>query len=169
MGTLKGIKKGFDIARYYSKDKRYKVIKFEDLLTSTELTMSLLADWLKISYKACFLEPTILGYPWDGNSSSDQIFSAVSKNPIGRAHGVLRQNEIELTELLLRHDCQFFGYSFNKKEMSTAKAIYLKLLEFHIKPKIAFLRKYLRKIRRIHKYPYYFRVLCRNIFNRRYH
>ncbi len=159
--TLKGIKKGFDIARYYYRNKQYRVVKFEDLIMQTDYVMRSIAKWLNIPYKACMLEPTILGIPWGGNSSSDEKFSTVSKKPIGRAKGVLSRTEIQLTEVLLRGQSEFFGYPSNTSGISKSKEVYLKTLQCFLWPQIVLIRRVVQKICRVKRYPYYLRVVLR--------
>lgn len=163
--VIKNIKKSFDVVRHYYTNERYMVIKYEEIVLNTKKTMHLLAEWLGISYTPSLQEPSILGHPWTGNSSSDQSFSSISKNPIGRAQGVLNQKEIDFIELILRDDYKFFNYPLEKKKFSSMKIIYLKLIYYYILPINRLAMKYLQKLKRIHRYPYYFKVLGRFIFN----
>lgn len=163
--VIKSIKKSFDVARHYYKDERYMVIKYEEIVLNTKKTMKLLSEWLEISYTSSLLEPSILGHLWTGNSSSDQSFGTISKNPIGRARGVLNKREVDLLELTLKNDYQFFDYPLKKRKFPSTKKIYLKLIYYCILPINKLALKYLKKLMKIHRYPYYFKVLGKFFFN----
>lgn len=99
---------------------QYLVIKYEDLLTSTQVTIQEIADFLEIEYKDSLLKPTLLGKAWGGNSTSDQSFQTVSLNPLHQWKKDITDLEIHLVNRCLIPAVQEFDY-----EMLTPRNSYM--------------------------------------------
>lgn len=60
----------------------YKVIRYEDLVENPEKVILDLTEFLNIRHSKHLLEPTFLGKPWSGNSTSDNVFNTLDKRPL---------------------------------------------------------------------------------------
>jgi len=56
------------------------LVRFEDLLSNTELVMQEISDFLNISRHDNLLSPTFLGMPWKGNSSQKRNYKGVNSS-----------------------------------------------------------------------------------------
>lgn len=63
-------------------DKRYHVLKYEDLVKDPESSLTKISEFLNISYESILEEPTIMGKDWKGNSTTtgEQFSGISSKN-----------------------------------------------------------------------------------------
>ncbi|MFW9805154.1 MAG: sulfotransferase [Candidatus Thorarchaeota archaeon] len=97
---------------YHNSDvlrESYLVVKYEDLLTSTEEKMREIASFLNLEFHPAMLVPTTLGRDWKGNSSRGLQFSGVStKN--------LEIWKEEISHLEVFYVNQLFGYIMAKFE-----------------------------------------------------
>ncbi|PZD73806.1 hypothetical protein C1752_01743 [Acaryochloris thomasi RCC1774] len=90
--------------------KNYLVIRYEDLLTSTQEVMQQIADFLNIKFSESLIQPTLLGKPWGGNSSSNQAFQKISLSPLHTWKENITDLEIQLVNKMLLPAVQEFGY-----------------------------------------------------------
>jgi hypothetical protein len=56
----------------------YKVLRYEALVAESRVTMEDVADFLDIAWSDVLLEPTMLGEPWAGNSTTGEDFDGIS-------------------------------------------------------------------------------------------
>jgi hypothetical protein len=89
---------------------RYHVLRYEDLLTETEARMREVATFLDLPFRDSLLEPTLMGEPWGGNSSSDKKFLGVSRDPLTRWKDHVTDIEIRVVNRLLGPVLERFGY-----------------------------------------------------------
>lgn len=89
---------------------KYKVIRYEDLVKAPREVMEQVADFIQIEFVQALLEPTVMGMPWIGNSSSDRGFEGVSTEPVVRYQHEIRPLETALINLLFSHVLVDYGY-----------------------------------------------------------
>jgi hypothetical protein len=85
----------------------YLVVKYEDLLTSTEEKMKEIASFLDLEFHPAMLVPTSLGEDWKGNSSRGLQFSGVSTKNLD-----IWKDEISHLEVFYVN--RMFGYIMDK-------------------------------------------------------
>ncbi len=90
--------------------KDYLVIKYEDLLLSTDSMMQQLSDFLDIKFADSLMQPTLLGQSWSGNSSSNQSFEDISLSPLHQWKDDITDLEIHFVNQMLLPAVQEFGY-----------------------------------------------------------
>lgn len=71
----------------------YMAIRYEDLVSDTEATMGRVADFLDIPFRETLLEPTMLGMPWRGNSTT------MPSRHSGKGSGVRKQGVNDTTDV----------------------------------------------------------------------
>jgi hypothetical protein len=57
---------------------KYKVIKYENLVSSPKEVVTGLCDFLNLEFCETLLKPTYMGDPWSGNSTTDSEFTGIS-------------------------------------------------------------------------------------------
>lgn len=106
-------KLGMELAKYNARrygENSYLIIRYEDLVADTKATMKKICDFLKIEYKDCLLEPTVLGMPWKGNNFRGDQFDKPSVTNVNRWKDRISEHEARVIEYYfydLMHD---FGY-----------------------------------------------------------
>jgi len=101
---------------YYNLDRNeqvlddYLVIRYEDLVLSTQETMQQIADFIDIPFCDALLTPTLMGEPWGGNSTSNRAFSGISKAPLERFKSEITDIEIRMVNGWLQPVLDRFGY-----------------------------------------------------------
>lgn len=88
----------------------YPVIRYEDLLTDTEGTMRIVATALNLEFSESLLQPTVMGRPWSGNSSSRDAFRGVSTAPLEQWKSHVTHLEIDLVNRMMGPVVERFGY-----------------------------------------------------------
>ena len=88
----------------------YEVVRYEDLLCESEETMRGVAHFLDLPFSESLLEPTLLGEPWGGNSTSDQTFDGISRDPLTRWKEHITDLEIRIVNQLLAPVLDRFEY-----------------------------------------------------------
>lgn len=88
----------------------YLVIRYEDLLTSTEATMRKVADFLNFKFTEELLVPTLMEEPWGGNSSSGKSFTKISSTPLKNWENQINDFEIHLINSFLTPALEQLGY-----------------------------------------------------------
>lgn len=76
--------------------ENYLIIKYEDLLLSTEQIMDKIANFLEIEFTDSLLTPTVMSEPWGGNSSNNGKFTKVSSKPLNKWKNQINDLEIQL-------------------------------------------------------------------------
>lgn len=89
---------------------RYHVIRFEDLVGESDVTLGRLREFLGISDSKTMKVPTILGQPTKGNSFEGFDFSALSSRNIGRWKSRITQQEAAIIEFHFGETMDMFGY-----------------------------------------------------------
>ena len=98
----------------------YKVIRYEDLLTSPELVLNDLCNYLDIEFNKSLLSPTLLGEPWQGNSSSGKKFTNISTKNINTWQDQITSFEINVINILFSHILEDYNYT----RQTSKKSIY---------------------------------------------
>lgn len=96
----------------------YFIVKYEDLLKSTEDVMHEIANFLEVDFLEDLLKPTLLGNTWVGNSTSNQKFQNVSLTPLNQWKEDINNLEIHLVNQFLMPAVQEFGYEMLKPSHS---------------------------------------------------
>ena len=123
--------------------QNYLVVKYEDLLVSTEETMKKVANFLGIKFTNILLTPTIMGEYWEGNSSSQKSFNKISSSPLRKWESQINDLEIELVHDFLSPVLDKFNYERFKSRNSKFFPIPGENLEAYIKNRaISILRPY---------------------------
>lgn len=89
---------------------RYLVVRYEDLVNNTRAVMSQVSDFLHIRFTGNLLAPTVLGTPWQGNSTSDMPFSGVSGHPLTAWKESINDFEVHLVNRIAGPVLQEYGY-----------------------------------------------------------
>lgn len=89
---------------------RYLIIRYEDLLTSTESVVQKITDFIGIDFTDILLKPTLMGEIWGGNSTSGNSFKNVSSAPLESWKSQITDLEIRLVNNLLEPVTVRFGY-----------------------------------------------------------
>lgn len=112
---------------YYwlEKNKRlypnYLVIKYEDLLLSTEVTMKKIADFCEIIFEEVLLKPTYMGESWEGNSTRNEKFSGVNASFIDKWKEDILPIESHIINNAFSHIVKEYGYDEFSMEGSILK------------------------------------------------
>ena len=116
---------------------KYKIVKYEDIVQKTKLTMEELCVFLGIKFENILLNPTILGINWQGNSSHNVKFKSVSSNHVDNwKSGQISEDDLMVIEYLLSDFMDYFGYEKYydlKKSFLASKIHYQKLIHYHNK------------------------------------
>lgn len=91
--------------------KEYKVIKYEDLISNTEVAMKDLCDFLELEFEPILLQPTFLGQPWGGNSTTKKSFSGVSKIGIEGWKSAIQPTELYFIDKSMGNIINEYGYT----------------------------------------------------------
>lgn len=97
---------------------RYKVIRYEDLVKTTSEVMERVADFIQIEFVEALLEPTVMGRPWMGNSSSNDSFEGISTKPLVKWQQEINPLEARLVSLLFAHILDDYGYEPRRENRS---------------------------------------------------
>jgi len=95
----------------------YKVIRYEDLISEPKAIVQELCKFLNISFEESLLQPTILGNPWQGNSTSGKEFKGISNYNLDSWKSEITTLEIQIIN-------QFFDFvlkDFNYPELDNRK------------------------------------------------
>ena len=96
----------------------YLVLKYEDLVTDTAKQMKNVSKFLEIPFNDILLSPTANGNIWEGNSSQDKKFTAISKERIGHVDKQITKVEVEIINRLFDFILSDFGYQRIEKKSS---------------------------------------------------
>jgi len=96
----------------------YFVLKYEDLVADTRGQMQIVSKFLEIPFDDILLLPTANGKTWEGNSSQDKKFAAISKERVGQFEKQITKVEVELINRLFDFVLSDFGYQRIEKKSS---------------------------------------------------
>jgi len=88
----------------------YRVVRYEDLVTQPREVMQSLAEFLEIGFGPGLLEPTVMGKPWGGNSTSGRQFDGVSRSPLSHWQSEIHPLEADLISQLFGHVLRDHSY-----------------------------------------------------------
>ena len=88
----------------------YMVIRYEDLVAQPRETVERVAEFLDVRFSESLLEPTVLGSPWAGNSTSGQRFEGISTLPLRLWKPLVTPLEIAVVNRLFGHVLHDHGY-----------------------------------------------------------
>lgn len=88
----------------------YKVVRFEDLTHMPEESMQDISRFVGIDFSESLLRPTSVGRPWQGNSTSNESFSAISTAPTKSWEQEISAIEAALITNLFGQSLTSFGY-----------------------------------------------------------
>lgn len=88
----------------------FLAIKFEDLVSNTEIIMRKVTDFLNISFTKKLLTPTLEGELYLGNSHDGKTFSGISKENIGNWKSRISDKEARIIEYWLGDVMDIWSY-----------------------------------------------------------
>ena len=121
-------KLGLKIKRKFP--NQHKFIQYENLIQDPQKIMKEIASFIGIKWDDSLLQPTILGNPWKGNSSTNKMFNKVENSSKGRYKKQLNKMQIETIEKLCYSEMKYFNYHLDS------------VIRYHSIPLLIF--KYLR-------------------------
>lgn len=89
---------------------RYKIVRFEDLVSDVEGVMKNLSTLLDLEFDPILLEPTLLGRPAGGNSYDGEVHNGVSAKNAGRWRERISEEEGCIIEFFLANEMKNLGY-----------------------------------------------------------
>ena len=101
---------------------RYRVVRFEDIVSAPDENMASIAHWLEIGVCAELTRPTFLGTPTRGNSHDDVAFDGISTAHLGAWRERISENEAKVIEFHLGREMETFGYHRRFAERDAANA-----------------------------------------------
>lgn len=101
-----------------TKRPEFHVVKFEDLVSRTELVMRPLLQKLNIKWSETVLEPTLIGEKFAGNNHLGKKFDGVSADNLGQWRNRITRAEACLIEGWMSDIMNYWGYhpEFQKSE-----------------------------------------------------
>jgi len=97
-----------NLARYG--EQRYRLLRYEDLVSDPENHLRTLAQFLDIDWDASLTAPTRAGEQWSGNSMFANQFEQISAAPIDRWKEKLSPTDAVVIELMTRPLLLAYGY-----------------------------------------------------------
>lgn len=101
----------------------YLVVRYEDLVTEPTDVMKKVAAFIDIDFSDSLLEPTLMGQPWAGNSSSGRRFGGISSEPLTTWHREIRSLEIHFVNAFFDHVLRAYGYERLMSENSAYRPV----------------------------------------------
>jgi hypothetical protein len=113
-------------------EERYKVVRFEDIVSSPEATLRDICSWLNIEYTEKMITPTVLGRPTKGNNYNGLEFYDISAKNVGRWRDRITEEEASIIEFHFSDEMDAFNYekSFSKSETLKPVADFYKWLNY---------------------------------------
>lgn len=103
--------------------KRYKIVRFEDLVDDTASIMSDVAKWVGVEEDCCLYKPTFLGRDTAGNSHEGLKFNNVSKKNVSRWKERISLEEAAIIEFCMGQEMSSFGYALESSPELRLEAI----------------------------------------------
>lgn len=114
LGWSSSTKVGFDNQDLYG-EKRYLMLKYEDLTSDPETIIQQIIAFLGIRDEETLRVPTSNGIPWEGNSQYGDKFQGISTKPVGRWKQELSSNQKEVIETICAESMGLLGYDFQRR------------------------------------------------------
>lgn len=110
----------------------YRIVRFEDLTVDSKGCMRSLADFIGVEFNDNLITPTILGYPWQGNSFDKLTFKNVSSANVNRWQERISNEDAQLIEFYFEDVMKEFHYEplFSKREQQQAAINHYKWFNF---------------------------------------
>jgi hypothetical protein len=89
----------------------YHVIRYCDLVSSPREILTMLCEILNIPFQDSLLYPTLLGMPWEGNSTSGERFAGVSSTRLTDWKKQISPLEISMINTRYRALLELFDYN----------------------------------------------------------
>ena len=124
-------KLGMEIGLYNQKKygpNKYKIIKFEELLSDVQTIMQGISDFIGIQFEPSMLIPTKEGHSTAGNNFDGEKFTKVTAKNVGRWRERISEHEAKIIEFHLGDLMNRFGYKldFSKDECVKSAADFYK-------------------------------------------
>ena len=78
--------------------EKYHIVRYEDVVSSPEETLSKACAFLGIDFQPCLLKPTFCGVPWKGNNYETKKFDSISKSSVNRWKERIDEHEAKVLE-----------------------------------------------------------------------
>lgn len=91
-------------------DRRYRILRFEDLVGDAQQQMVAISKWLGISWDPCLLQPSLGGKAFSGNSHDGMTFSGISSKNVGRWAERISSDEAAVIDFLLEQEMALLNY-----------------------------------------------------------
>ena len=104
-------------------DERYKIVRFEDIVSSPEATLRDICSWLSIDYSKNMITPTVLGRPTKGNNYNGLEFYEISAKNVGRWNDRITDDETAIIEFHFSDEMSTFGYEQSLSESKTLQPV----------------------------------------------
>jgi len=112
---LTSTRSGWRNARRFG-ERRYMLMRYEDLVMTTEETLAGVIDFLQIRGDPILRQPTRAGKPWGGNSMFGDRFAGVSPQPVARYRDALESAEVLRLEGALYPEMRKLGYVLENRD-----------------------------------------------------
>jgi len=117
-----GLEFGLLNQKRYGED-RYKIIKFEDLVSKPREVLSEVCFFMGIAWEDSLLLPTVLGVPTGGNNFEGKEFYKISKYNVGRWRERISKEEGKIIEYYLGDIMEKYGYKKVFNEFVVADSV----------------------------------------------
>lgn len=111
----------------------YHVIRYEDLVEQPKAAVEFICCSVDLAFTDSMLQPSYLGQPWSGNSTSLEQFDGISSARVNAWKSEITSLEIELINRYLVHVVDEFGYQVQTNE----KSVFLPVKKESLKEYIA--------------------------------
>ncbi len=98
------------IASQFKGQDRFKYVKYEDVVLSSESTIKEISSFLGIKNTQSLLQPSKFGNLWQGNSMFGTKNTSISSKSLGRYKKVKGDKSISIVQHLLGRELDEFGY-----------------------------------------------------------
>lgn len=104
-------KRNVRITKEHLDKENHYLIKYEDIVLSTQSTLESLTSFLGISNKKSLIKPTKHGIPWEGNSVETSQFKGISATSLDKHLKYKKKDELKYIEFYLQDELAFLNYS----------------------------------------------------------
>lgn len=104
-------------------EERYKVVRFEDIVSDPEKMLGEICAWLGIDFTESLLMPTVLGVPTKGNNYENLGFYEISSKNVGRWNERITVEEAVILEFYFAEEMDKFQYKKSFQRSDSLKAV----------------------------------------------